>query len=256
MVKPDSGKKLDDKRKKNAVRQSQSKRPFYIGLGILLVAGIATLSYLAAKPSEAVVRMDSTITPIANQGHAIGSDSAPLEVVEFGDFECPACGSFATLTEPDVRARLVNTGKIRFRFMDFPLNVHKNTWSGHRGAWCAGDQNKFWEMHDVLFQNQDRWNGEATSKPDAVIAQFAQQLGLDMGRYNECVSTRKFQAQIQANYTEAERRGVPSTPSFFIGNQMVKGAVSYDQFKALVDGALAAQKPAANATPKPATKTK
>jgi protein-disulfide isomerase len=228
-------------------RQTGGKRGFYIVLAVFLVAGIAGLSWLATRPKQNVSRVDSTIAPIPNQGHVIGSDTAPIEVVEFADFECPACGSFATLAEPDVRARLVNTGKIRYRFVDLPLNIHNNTWAAHRAAWCAGEQGKFWELHDILFQNQDRWNSEATTRPDRVIADLARPLGMNMDQFNSCVSTRKYDPQIKANSDEAIRRQVPSTPTFFIGNKKVTSAIPYDEFKRHVDEALAQVK-------KPATK--
>jgi protein-disulfide isomerase len=174
-------------------------------------------------------------------------------VVEFADFECPACGSFATLSEPDIRARLVNTGVIRYRFVDLPLSMHRNTWPAHRAAWCAGEQNKFWELHDALFFNQDRWNGEATTRPDGVIAGIARPLGLNMDQFNACVASRKFDPQIRANVDEAVRQQVPSTPTFIIGTKKVAGALSYDVFKRHVDDALAQR----NATKAPAdTKTK
>jgi protein-disulfide isomerase len=228
-----------------------SNRGFYLLLIILLIAGVGTLSYLSARRTQVVSQVDSTLAPIPNTGHSIGSDSAKIEVVEFGDFECPACGSFTTLTEPDVRDRLVKTGIVRFRFMDYPLPIHRNTWPAHRAAWCAGEQNKFWEMHDLLFLNQDRWNGETTDKPDAMIQEFATQLGLNIPQYKSCVETRKYQAQIQSNATEAERRGVGSTPTFFIGANKIATAISYDEFKKYVDQALAtanANKPAAKTT--------
>lgn len=221
------------------------KRGFYLVLAVLLIAGIGTLSYMATQRNQNVSQVDSTITPIPNQGHVIGSDAAPLEIVEFADFECPACGSFATLTEPDVRERLVKAELVRFRFMDFPLTMHANTWPAHRAAWCAGEQGKFWEMHDAIFQNQDRWNGEATRRPDGVLAGIAGQVGVNMDQYETCVSTRKYQAQIQANVDEATRRAVGSTPTFFIGNKKIAGALSYDELKRQVDEALAqARKPA------------
>ena len=219
------------------------KRWFYIVLALLLIVGITALSYMATRSSQTVSLVDSTIAPVPNQGHVIGSDSAPAEVVEFADFECPACGSFATLTEPDVRTRLVNTGLIRYRFMDFPLSMHRNTWPAHRAAWCASEQGKFWEMHDVLFQNQDRWNGEATNRPDRVISGLAKQLGLNMSQFDACVSTRKYQPQIQANVNEGIRLQVPSTPTFFIGNKKIATAVPYDEFKRHVDEALAQARP-------------
>ena len=216
------------------------KRRFYLVLAVLLIAGIATLSYMAVRPAPAsVFALDSAVVLVPNQGHMIGSDSAPVEVVEFADFECPACGNFATLTEPDVRTRLVNAGLIRYRFMDFPLDGHRNTWPAHMAAWCASEQGKFWEMHDAIFQAQDRWSGYATSRPEAVLSGIAQQVGLNTQQYNACVSSRKFTGQIRANYDEGMRRGVGSTPTFFIGTRKVATNVSYDQFKRYVDDAIA-----------------
>jgi len=186
-----------------------------------------------------VSQVDTTLPPITNQGHVMGSDSAPLEVVEFGDFECPGCGSFATLTEPDVRARLVNTGRIRFRYMDFPLSMHPNAWPAHLASWCAGEQGKFWEMHDAIFATQDRWNAQATRNPEKPLAEEARRIGLNMPQYQTCMSTKKYYPQIRANLEEGVRRGVPGTPTFFIGNLKIDRPIGYDQFKKYVDEALA-----------------
>src|SRR5687768_6542573 len=97
---------------KKAVKDARSggnKRMFYIALAVLAVAGIAFLSYTTMGPKASTTFvLDSAIAMVPNQGHAIGSDSALVEVIEFGDFECPACGNFATLTKPDVVTRLVN----------------------------------------------------------------------------------------------------------------------------------------------------
>jgi protein-disulfide isomerase len=173
-----------------------------------------------------------------------------VEVIEFADFECPACGQYATVTEPDIRTKLVNTGQIRVRYMDFPLPMHKNTWDASLAAACANAQGKFWEMHDALFANQDRWNGEATSRPRPVIADLAKGLGLDMPKYDACMEAETFRPQVQANAAEAERRQVGQTPTFLFNGTMVAGAVPYDRFKEYVDEA--AKKVAAPATTKQA----
>ena len=183
--------------------------------------------------------IDPNLPALKAEGYLIGSPSAPLEITEFADFECPGCGQFATLTEPDVRAKLVNTGKIRMRFMDFPLPMHKNTWDASLAAACANDQGKFWEMHDAIFQNQDRWNGEATSRPRSVLSDLAKGIGLDMSKYNDCMDKETHKAKIQATLMEAERRGVNQTPTFVIGDKLVPGALPYDSFKKLVDDELA-----------------
>ena len=242
------------KRHVEAAKKGGDKRPFYIGIALLAVAGIAGLSYVSARtPAESIVQLDSTVAHIPNQGHVLGSDSARTEVVEYADFECPGCGSFATLTEPDVRARLVNTGIIRFRFVDFPLTMHRNTLNAHLAAWCAGEQGKFWEMHDIIFENQDRWNGEATKNPDRELAELARHVGVNIPQYQSCVSSRKYLGQIQANVDAGTRAMVASTPTLIIGNQKVTGAIPYDVFKRHVDDVLA-QQPAKPSTKQPATK--
>lgn len=222
------------------------KRGFYVVLAIAGIAGIAILAYVATSSGGRITTL-ANVTPIANEGHVLGSDSAPIEVVEFADFECPACGTFANLTEPDVRARLVHTGIIRFRFMDFPLDIHPNTGTAHMAAWCAGDQGKFWMMHDLIFQNQDRWATHVTRRPASVMGTLAEQAGLNMDQYESCMDTGKFAAQIKANYDAAIARGVPSTPTFIIGNKLISDLLTYDEFKRHVDEALAAtpRRPAA-----------
>ena len=224
----------------SAKRSQGGKRGFYLLLAALVVVGVGVLSWLASRGQGGVSRVDSSVAPIANQGHVIGSDTALVEIVEFADFECPACGTFANLTEPDVRQRLVNTGLARFRFIDFPLDMHRNTWAAHLAAWCAGEQQKFWEMHDLIFMNQDRWNGEATRRPESVLEPLARQAGLDMEQYGSCMESRKYHPQIRANYDEAIRRGIPSTPTFQIGGTQLLGTRSYDEFKRVVDAEIAA----------------
>ncbi|HET7630719.1 MAG TPA: thioredoxin domain-containing protein [Gemmatimonadaceae bacterium] len=221
--------------------KSPAKRGFYIVILIVAVLGIGGLSYMATSPRAGANQWDSTLPKLTAMGHVEGSDSARLEVLEFADFECPVCGQFATLTEPDIRTHLIDSGVIRMRFMDFPLNIHRNTWNAHRAAWCAGDQGRFWQLHDVLFNQQDKWNGEATGNPDGVIADYAKALGLNMDQFNKCVSDRKYQAQLQANEQEAERRGINQTPTFVFGTKVVPGYLTYDQFKAEVEQALARQ---------------
>ena len=237
----------------NSAKRGGPGRGFWLALGVVAVLGLGALGYVASRPKVTARTVDPNLPQMKAEGYLIGSPSAPLEVIEFGDFECPGCGQFATVTEPDIRTNLVNTGKIRFRFMDFPLPMHKNTWDASLAAACANDQGKFWQMHDALFQNQDRWNGEVTGKPRPVMHDLAQGLGLDMAKYDACMESEQHRAQIQANLEEGERRQVNSTPTFVIGTRMVPGALYYDQFKQLVDEELAKLPPPADSAKPTAT---
>jgi protein-disulfide isomerase len=166
-----------------------------------------------------------------------------VQVIEFADFECPACAQFATLAEPDIKKRLIDTGIISYRFHDYPLAMHRNTWQASNAAACADEQGKFWEMHDQLFNAQDQWNGQATSRPKAQFEQYAKAIGLNVDQWETCYDTKKYEPRIKASEALALSRGASQTPTFIIGNKMIGGAISFDRFKALVDSALALAPP-------------
>jgi protein-disulfide isomerase len=221
----------------SAAKRGGPGRGFWIAITVIAVIGIGALSWQTSRPKSVATKIDPSMPPLKAEGYVLGSPTAPVEVIEFADFECPSCGQFATLTEPDVRTRLVNTGQVRIRFMDFPLAMHKNTWDASLAASCANEQGKFWEMHDQIFNNQDRWNGEATGRPRGPLADLAKGLGLDMTKYNACMDAETHRAQIAANQAEGERRQVGQTPTFIIGNKLIPGAIPFDEFKKAVDEA-------------------
>lgn len=221
-----------------AAKRAGPGRGFWIALGVLVLLGITGLSWMASRPKTQVSRLDPNLPAMKAEGYLLGSPTAPVEVIEFADFECPACGQYATITEPDVRTRLVNTGQVRMRYIDYPLPMHKNTWDASLAAACANDQGKFWEMHDALFANQDKWNGEATSRPRGPIADLAKSVGLDMTKYGACMDADTHRAKIQSHLAEAEKRQIQSTPTFVFNGLVVPSALPYDTFKKYVDDAM------------------
>jgi protein-disulfide isomerase len=227
--------------KKVAVRAAD-RRPFYMLLGAIALAAVVFIGWqMSQSKSSGVITVDPSITLPEATGYLIGSATAPVEILEFADFECPACGSFATLTEPDVRKRLVETGQARFRFMDFPLAIHQNTWDAHMAAACANEQGRFWEMHDQIFANQDRWNSQVTNRPKSVLKRIAQDLQppVNLSQWEECYDSQKYKLNIAATQREGERRLVQSTPTFIIGDKLLPGSLGFDQVKAYVDSAAA-----------------
>ena len=220
-------------------KSSSSKTPFYAAIGIVALFGVGALAYVASRPKNVATTVDAAkIVPGEPQGYLLGNPNAPVQVIEFADFECPACGQFATLAEPDIRKRLVEAGTISYRYYDYPLPMHKNTWAASNAAACADEQGKFWEMHDQLFNAQDQWNGQATSRPKGKFMEYAKALNLNMDQFEACFDSKKYQPRIKANELMATRRGASQTPTFVIGDKMIGGAISFDRFKALVDSAL------------------
>jgi protein-disulfide isomerase len=238
-------------RKAGVVKSARTpaNRAFFLVIGIVAVAGIAALTYASTRPkATTTIAYDSTLPKVESQGYVIGSASAPLEVTEFGDFECPQCGRFAALTEPDVRTRLVNTGLIRWRYIDYPLEMHMNTWQASMAAACADEQGKFWEMHDAIYAAQDQWSGQATRNPNKILKQIGGALVANKDQFESCIDDQKTRPKIQAHYQMALARKARGTPTFLIGDQQITDFLSYDDFKRLVDGQIAKLK-TAPATP-------
>jgi protein-disulfide isomerase len=237
-------------RRANVVRSQRaaSVRSFYIALGVVAVIGVALIARTAGRSGNAGTRaLDVKPTPAQAEGYLLGNPNAPVQIMEFADFECPVCGQYATITEPDVRTRIVATGLASYRFFDFPLvESHRNTLAASNAAACAADQGKFWEMHDRLFYGQPEWSSEATRNPKKIFTEYAKALGLDVDAWERCYDEERHLSRILSNRAEGERRGVNATPTFVIGTKMIAGNLSYDAMKAYVD--TAAQQFAAQAT--------
>lgn len=234
---------------KRPTAQSKKKkgdRSFITGLVLLLVVGAGVIGYLVFKPKpSAIVQNDAPLPD--PKGYVMGSESAPVEIIEFGDFECPVCGQFAVVTEPDVRERIVKTGLARFRFLDFPLQQHLATLVAHNAAACAGAQgdDKFWEMHDKIFRGQPEWSTFANNRDmnaNKIMRRYAKEIGLNEDVYAKCVDNREQEPQIRANQQEGAKQNINSTPTFIVGNQRASGAQPYDVLKKMVDAATEAAK--------------
>lgn len=228
------------RRRNNVVKKSKgasSMRNFYVLLAVVAVAGIGAIAWQTQRSGPSATQFVNVV-PGEAEGYLMGDPNAPVTIMEFADFECPACANWATIQKPDVVQRLLETGQANLRFFDFPLtNIHPNTVAAHTAAACAADQNKFWEMHDALFRGQPEWAGK--SRPERFFERYARDLGLDVGTWEQCYESGTHTPRIMGNAREGERLGVRSTPTFVVGRRLVPGSISYDEIKALVDSARA-----------------
>ena len=222
---------------------TKSRTPFIAVLLLLIAAGGGGIWYAitGAKPKP-ITLAPGTPLPTA-EGYLRGDPKAPITIVEFADFECPGCGSFAAVTEPDLRSRIVDAGLANFRYYDFPLAIHQNTMAASLAASCAADQGKFWEMHDAIFAGQYDWNTQATSNPRKLFDAYAEKLGIDVAAYKQCFDSQKNLARIEANRKAGMDRGIQSTPTLIIGDKMYPGGLTYDALKKLVDSLRAVPAP-------------
>jgi len=217
----------------------RSLKPFYFLLGLIAVVGIVLIVRArGSNPAAGLVASSDCQSPPlgapAPKGVVLGPDSAKFEITEYSDFECPYCARFAILTMPDIRQRLIPTGKVRWRYMNFPLEGHANSPAAHLAAACALEQGKFWEMHDALYMNQERWVSEGN--PQRKFLEYARNIGLNIDSFQVCMQQRRPWPQIQADKCEGIRLGVNETPTFLVNGQKLRiSGLAYDDFKRIVD---------------------
>ena len=159
----------------------------------------------------------------------LGTDGAPIEIIQFAEFQCPYCGKVGDTMEQLLAAY---PGKLKIVYRDFPLGFHDRAIPAAIAANCAGEQDKYWEMHGVLMKNQ-------TKLSDTDLAGFAQGIGVDMDKWTACLSNPAQEAEVKKDMEDASAVGVTGTPAFFINGVLLSGAVPLDQFKSIIDKELA-----------------
>ena len=195
----------------------------------------------ASVPSTAATTAPASpadsLLAIADTARIRGSASAPVWIVEVSDFQCPYCRMWHEETYPTIVREYVSTGRARLAFLNLPLPSHRHAWPAAEAAMCAGLQGRFWQMHDAIFQSQGRW--ASMTSVDSIFGALAADAGVDVPRWRECVNSHAMRPLIEADYQRAVSAGVNSTPSFFIGDRMLSGAMPADSFRVAIDAALA-----------------
>ena len=225
-------------------------RSFYWILAAIALVGIAVLVYSVVRArsggSAAMepVKLDSTSLAAINartSPQRLGSPNAPVKLVEFADYTCPYCGHWAAQVQPRLIQDFVNTGKLQIVFYDFPLGSegeHKYSFLAARAARCAGEQGKFWEMHDYLFGHQSEWSF-ASGAPVKTFEGYARTLGVDPAKYNACLESDRYADAVTADHMLGEQLGVDSTPTIIINEKRLSdpGLNDYDSLKKTIEGA-------------------
>ncbi len=168
----------------------------------------------------------------------IGSKDAILTIVEFTDYQCPFCGQYAEDTIMKIKQDYVDTGKVRYVVRDFPLAEHTQAFLAAKTAYCAAGQDKFWEMHDLLFRDQDSWS--YNDDAEKTFNSYATQLGMEVNKFNTCLSGKDAENEILKDISDAKIYGVSRIPTIFIGEKKIIGAQKYETtFKPLIEQELA-----------------
>ena len=166
-----------------------------------------------------------------------GNPDAPVVIVEFSDYQCPFCNRFFQETKPQLDAEYIDTGKVRFIYKDFPIDsIHAQARDAAQAAECAGAQDAYWAMHDRLFAGLQEW--ENNPEALAVFRGYAEELGLDMAAFNQCLDRQTYADEVQEDMEEGQRAGVTGTPTFFINGRKLVGAQPFSAFVQVIEDEL------------------
>jgi protein-disulfide isomerase len=218
-------------------------RRFQIWAAAIFIIVIIAITVIAAFASGGAQTLPSGFqatqtSPIAASDWARGTTGAGVTLIEYGDFQCPACGAYEPLVE---QIQSEYAGKLLFVFRNFPLyQIHPNAMIAAQAAEAAGVQGKYWEMHDLLYQKQNDW---ATAANSEVVAKFfdgyAQSIGIDVKKFDTDINSAAVKAKVQADMNSGNAAAVDHTPTFFVNLTQIPNPNSLAEFKAAIDAALA-----------------
>jgi len=220
----------------------------FIPISIIIAAVIisGTIFYTDSKTKTANIK--EAIQPGGGSGEIVkvsedddaflGPKNADVVAVEFSDFQCPFCRKFWKDSFPQLKKDFIDTKKIKFVYRDFPLTFHPSAMPAAQAAECAKEQNKFWQFHDKIFEEQDK-KGEGTIQFTVDdIKKWAAEIGVDSGKFNTCLDSGKYKEEVEKDYNDGVSYNVSGTPTLFINGKALVGAQPYEVFKSEIEQAL------------------
>ncbi|MEX2281439.1 MAG: thioredoxin domain-containing protein [Gemmatimonadota bacterium] len=250
---------MPSRNRKAAAARGSNLKPFYwilAGVGLLGVLGIAwvTLGGSGQAAQQPVVISDTAFANAqelvkAAQGIKIGSDNAPIKMLVFSDFQCPACAVYGTQVEPNLKKEWIEPGKVQLTYYDFPLTqMHRWAFLAARAGRCANEQSKFWQFHDIMLSRQRSWSF-ATTAPIKDFEGYATEVGIDARAFRSCVNSDKYADVVSINQKLGNQLRINGTPALFMNGRLLGREWSdYGLLKARIEQEIGPSTPAAPAT--------
>lgn len=226
--------------------EAENINPYLIP-GAILVAGAliaGAVIYSNRSPSLETASLGEPAGKVeasADDDPFLGSRDAKVTIIEFSDYQCPFCRSFWRDTLNQIKQEYIDSGKsVEFVYRDFPLStIHPMAQKYAEAAECSQDQNKYWQMHDKIFEEQDKL-GQGTIGAYGVddIKRWGGELGLNILEFNQCLDSGKYASEVKKDFEDGSKAGVGGTPTFFINGQVVVGSQPFEDFKNIIDAEL------------------
>jgi protein-disulfide isomerase len=208
---------------------------FWIVFLLILVLIIWGLFVAMNRPVSNGLPNVGSPAPVTAVDHVEGSADAKVTLIEYGDFECPACAVYASLVEKLVAAEASTSLRVVFRH--FPLPQHANAMISAEASEAAGNQGKFWDMYKLLYTGQSDWQDQSDADARKTFDGYATQLGLDQARFDQDIDSPVAKQFIQSEQAEGQTLGIDYTPTFFVNGKIITNPQGYEAFKAIIDSA-------------------
>lgn len=214
------------------------------GIAILLIATYLLLSGRGfSGATEPVAIQDDPASLQTAVGIKMGPDGAPVTLIEFADFQCPACANFSTFVHPLIKERLIDQNIVQLVRYDFPIvSGHPHAFLAARASRCANDQGKFWEYHDVVYADQRTWS--VGREPSSLFVDYAGRVGIDEAQFEQCLNSDMHAEEVTRNLRLGESLGVNGTPTMMLNGERLNPA-DYNELEARVMEAAGMTAPAA-----------
>jgi protein-disulfide isomerase len=227
---------------KAAPARANGMKTFYGVLALIAVVGVAAIVYTARSGGGSMATEPLNLSDVADastlleraRGESVGSETAPVQILVFSDFMCPACAHWAGVIEPQLKQEFVSQGKVHLTYYDFPLAPsHRFSFIASRAARCSGDQDRFWEFHNQLFATQQQWS-YSNSVPVDHFMRIARELGLDTRSFENCLRSDEHAELVTANRLLGEQLRVGGTPTVFLNGRQLQEWSDYSKVREAV----------------------
>ncbi len=209
--------------------QSKQNTVKWIVLGIGSIFFIVFFGFLIFLTKQS----QSKPVSLTNEGWVRGANNAPITLVEFADFQCPACKAYHPIVKEVLKS---NDGKVKLLFKHFPLtSIHKNAFPAAIAAEAAGVQGKFFEMHDLLYEHQEEWAQMSAPEAKEKFISFASDLKLNMEKFKADLDKKELADKIKQNQDEGGQIGVNATPTFFLNGKKIQNPQGLEEFNKLIN---------------------
>jgi protein-disulfide isomerase len=234
-----SRQEIRERRRKQKQRQRLTIVLITAGAALILAALLMVPTIVAAlAPVGDFVIPEFYTRPMAN-ANAMGDPNAPVVMEEYSDFGCSHCATFSQTVEKQIVEQYVVTGQVYIVYNSVGTMLgHPNSPVTAEAAYCAGDQNMFWQYQDIIFANQVDLFSNINRKLDKVLAAYAEALGMDVDEFNACFKSNKYANEVQQDLLDAHQAGINSTPSFVINGTVMQNT-SFEGFQSVIDAELA-----------------